>query len=141
MLLQPKRPNFNKSFSRKKISLTKKNHVPNLGDFSLVASESGKVTNRQLEAVRRLLRRLLKKQARIWICAFPWLPITKKPQETRQGKGKGATKYWVCPIRTGQALFEVKGCDSKVAFAALSLAKNKLSVKTKYFSRNKRWIF
>ena len=141
MLLFPKQTKFNKSFSRRKIKVDHKQpDFLSLGDFSIVAIEPGRVTSRQIEAVRRLLRRRLKKQARIWIRIFPSLPITKKPEEVRMGKGKGSVKYWVSPVRAGQILFEIKGCKHTVAKEAVDLAKVKLSVNTTFLYKHSRWI-
>jgi large subunit ribosomal protein L16 len=141
MLLFPKRTKYKKYFSRYKVTtLPKVRSRFFIGDFSLVALEPGHVTSRQIESVRRLLRRLLKKQARIWISVFPNLPITKKPQETRMGKGKGSTKYWVATVRPEQQLFEIKGCNFLTAQTALSLAKTKLSIKSRILQKSARWV-
>ena len=116
MFLSPKNPKFTKSFSRKKQATFKsKTNKMNFGDFSLIALESGKITNFQIESIRRFLRRFLKKKAKINFRVFPSMPITKKPNEVRLGRGKGPLKYWACFINKGDCLLEIKGSNALLA--------------------------
>src|SRR6202167_2905497 len=105
------------------------------GDFGLNAMECGWITARQIEAARVAMTRSIKRGGKVWIRLFPDKPITKKPAETRMGKGKGAPDQWVCVIRPGKILFEMEGVDLAVAKAAMRLAAAKLSIPTKLVSR------
>ena len=105
------------------------------GDFGLKALEPGWVTDREIEAGRIAITRFIKRSGRIWIRMFPDKPVTKKPQETRMGKGKGAPEGWVAVIKPGRILYEMEGVPEKEAREALRLAAHKLSVKTKIVSR------
>ena len=99
------------------------------------ATSSGRITARQIEAARRAITRYVKRGAKVWIRAFPDKPITKKPLEVRQGKGKGNVEYWVAQIRPGAVLYEMEGVSEEVAREALRLASAKLSVKTVFAAR------
>jgi large subunit ribosomal protein L16 len=101
------------------------------GDFGLKALEPAWITQRQIEAVRVTLTRMMKREGRVWIRIFPDKPVTKKPAETRMGKGKGAPEYWVAVVKPGRILFEVGGTSKATAMEALSLASHKLPIKTK----------
>jgi len=139
MFLSPKNPKFTKSFIRKKQATCKsKTNKLNFGDFSLIASESGKITNFQLESIRRFLRRFLKKKARIISRVFPNMPITKKPNEVRLGRGKGPLKYWACFINKGDCLLEIKGSNSSLAKKILVDAKIKLPIKCFFHNKLNR---
>jgi large subunit ribosomal protein L16 len=105
------------------------------GDFGLKAMECGWVTDRQIEAARIAMTRSIKRGGKVWIRMFPDKPITKKPAETRMGKGKGAPDQWVAVIRPGKILFEMEGVDRATAVAAMRLAAHKLSIKTKFIGR------
>jgi len=105
------------------------------GDFGLKALECGWVTDREIEAGRIAITRFIKRSGRIWIRLFPDKPITKKPQETRMGKGKGAPDQWVAVIKPGRILFEMEGVSETDARSALRLAAHKLSIKTKFVKR------
>jgi large subunit ribosomal protein L16 len=105
------------------------------GDYGLKALECGWVTAREIEAARIAITRFIKRNGRIWIRLFPDKPITKKPQETRMGKGKGAPDSWVAVIKPGRILYEMEGIPEKEAREALRLAAHKLSVKTKFVTR------
>lgn len=106
------------------------------GDYGLQALEPGWVTARQIEAARRALVRHMKRRGKVWIRIFPDKPVTKKPAETRMGKGKGAVDHWVAVVKPGRILFEVSGLDEAGARAATRLAAHKLSVKTKFAVRS-----
>jgi large subunit ribosomal protein L16 len=105
------------------------------GDYGLKALECGWVTAREIEAGRIAITRFIKRSGRIWIRVFPDKPITKKPQETRMGKGKGAPDQWVMVVKSGRVLYEMEGVSEKDAREAMRLASHKLSVKTKFVKR------
>jgi large subunit ribosomal protein L16 len=106
------------------------------GDFGLKALGCGWVTNRQLEAARIAMTRFIKRGGKVWIRVFPDKPITKKPPETRMGKGKGAPEAWVAVVKPGKVLFEMEGVSVETATEAMRLAAMKLSVPTKFVMRN-----
>ncbi|PYT18877.1 MAG: 50S ribosomal protein L16 [Acidobacteria bacterium] len=106
------------------------------GDFGLKAMECGWITDRQIEAARVAMTRSIKRGGKVWIRLFPDKPITKKPAETRMGKGKGAPEQWVCVIRPGKILFEMEGVGRAVAEEALKLAAAKLPLPTKLVARD-----
>ena len=105
------------------------------GDYGLKALECGWVTDRQIEAGRIAITRFIKRNGRIWIRMFPDKPITKKPQETRMGKGKGAPDQWVMVVKPGRILYEMEGVSEKDAREAMRLASHKLSIKTRFVKR------
>lgn len=105
------------------------------GDYGLKAMECGWVTDREIEAGRIAITRFIKRSGRIWIRMFPDKPITKKPQETRMGKGKGAPEQWVMVVKPGRILYEMEGVSEAEAREALRLAAHKLSIRTKFVTR------
>ena len=105
------------------------------GEYGLKAMEVAWITSRQIEAARVAMTRSIKRGGKVWIRLFPDKPITKKPAETRMGKGKGAPEQWVATIRPGKILFEMEGVDRTTAFDAMRLAAHKLPIKTKFVSR------
>jgi large subunit ribosomal protein L16 len=105
------------------------------GDFGLKAMECGWITARQIEAARVAMTRSIKRGGKVWIRLFPDKPITKKPAETRMGKGKGAPEEWVCVIRPGKILFEMEGVDLAIAKEAMRLAAAKIGIPTKLVTR------
>jgi large subunit ribosomal protein L16 len=105
------------------------------GDYGLKAMECGWVTDRQIEAGRIAITRFIKRNGRIWIRMFPDKPVTKKPQETRMGKGKGAPEFWVAVIKPGRILYEMEGIPEAEAREALRLAAHKLNIKTRFVKR------
>jgi len=107
------------------------------GDFGLVATTNGWITARQIEACRVAINRKIRKFGRMWIRIFPDKPISKKPLETRMGKGKGNPEIWVAPVRRGRMLFEIEGVDAGMATEALFLAARKLPITTKVVQRGK----
>lgn len=107
----------------------------NFGDFGLMALDSYWITNRQIEAARIAMTRHIKRGGKIWIRIFPDKPLTKKPAEVRMGKGKGSPEAWVAEVRAGRIMYEITGVDETVAKEALSLAAQKLPVRTKFISR------
>ena len=106
------------------------------GEYGLKAMECGYATARQIEAARIAMTRFIKRGGKVWIRIFPDKPVTKKPAETRMGKGKGAPEEWVCVIRPGRILFEMEGVAPDVAAAAFRLAAHKLPMKTKFIQRD-----
>lgn len=106
------------------------------GDIGLQALERGRITARQIEALRRTLTGLMKRKGKVWIRVFPDTPITKKPSEVRMGKGKGNISYWICKIRPGKILYEVSGNNPLIIKNALEVASKKLGLKTRIITRN-----
>jgi large subunit ribosomal protein L16 len=105
------------------------------GDFGLKALEPGWITQRQIEASRVALTRMMKREGKVWIRIFPDKPVTKKPAETRMGSGKGVPEFWVAVVKPGRILFELGGVSRQLAAEAMKLAKHKLPIKTKFVSR------
>ena len=105
------------------------------GEYGLKATDRGRITARQIEAARKAMTRHIRRQGKIWIRIFPDKPITKKPLEVRQGKGKGNVEYWVAQIQPGRILYEMSGVDENLAKEALKLAAAKLPVNTKFVTR------
>ena len=134
-MLQPKNTKFRKQQKGRNRGLAQRGSTICFGDFGLKATSSGRITARQIEAARRAITRYVKRGAKIWIRAFPDKPITKKPLEVRQGKGKGNVEYWVAQIRPGAVLYEMEGVSEEVAREALRLASAKLSVRTTFAVR------
>lgn len=134
-MLQPKRTKYRKQFKgRNRGVATRGAYVCN-GEFGLKTLELGAITARQIEAARRALTRRLKRGGKVWIRIFPDKPITKKPLEVRQGKGKGSVEYWVAPVQPGRIMFEIEGVPEELAREALTLAASKLPVKTAFVKR------
>lgn len=132
MALSPKRVKFRKiQRGRVKGNATRGNNI-DFGDFALVSLEPFWLTNRQLEAARVALNRKVKRGGKLWVRVFPDKPFTKKPAETRMGKGKGAPEYWVAVVKPGTILFEMAGIDRELASEAMALAASKLPFKTKF---------
>ena len=142
MLLFPKKTKFSKSFSGKKVMTdsVSTSGGNKYGNIALVANETGKVTNFQLESIRRFLRRFLKKKAQIFFRVFPNVPITKKPNDVRLGRGKGNLKYWACLVKKGTILVEIRSFDDTLTHKVLKASQIKLSTKTFTFNRQLRWI-
>ncbi len=105
------------------------------GEYGLKATDRGRITARQIEAARKAMTRHIRRGGKIWIRIFPDKPITKKPLEVRQGKGKGNVEYWVAQIQPGKILYEMSGVDENLAKEALKLAASKLPVSTKFVTR------
>jgi large subunit ribosomal protein L16 len=137
-MLSPKRTKYRKRQRRVKTSLLGKatrGATIAFGDYGLASLESKWITNRQIEAARIALTRHIKRGGKVWIRLFPDMPYTKKPAETRMGKGKGAPEYWVAVAKPGMLLFEVSGVPEQLAQEALRLAGSKLPIKTKFVAR------
>ena len=135
-MLQPKNTKFRKQQKGRNRGLAQRGSRICFGEFGLKSLDSGRITARQIEAARRAITRHVKRGAKVWIRAFPDKPITKKPLEVRQGKGKGNVEYWVAQVKPGMVLYEMEGVSEEVAREALRLAGAKLSVKTTFATRN-----
>ncbi len=134
-MLQPKRTKFRKQMKGRNRGLAHKGNKVSFGEFGLKAVGRGRVTARQIEAARRAMTRHVKRGGKIWIRLFPDKPITKKPLEVRQGKGKGNVEYWVAQVQPGRMMYEMEGVPEKVAREAFRLAAAKLPVKTVFVTR------
>ena len=134
-MLQPKRTKFRKQQKMRNTGLAHRGNKVSFGEFGLQATSRGRITARQIEATRISISRRVRKVGKMWIRIFPDKPITKKPLETRMGKGKGSPEYWVANVRPGRILFEVEGISKELAQEAFRIAGNKLAIKTKLVSR------
>ena len=134
-MLQPKKVKFRKQQRGRMKGKAWTGSKVSFGDYGLKALEPGWVTDREIEAGRIAITRFIKRHGRIWIRLFPDKPVTKKPQGTRMGKGKGAPDHWVAVIKPGRILYEMEGVTEAEAREALRLAAHKLSVKTKFVKR------
>ncbi|MCH8958147.1 MAG: 50S ribosomal protein L16 [Proteobacteria bacterium] len=134
-MLQPKRTKFRKQMKGKNRGLAQRGNTVAFGVFGLKAIGRGRLTARQIEAARRAMTRHVKRGGKIWIRVFPDKPITKKPLEVRQGKGKGNVEYWVAQIQPGRVLYEMEGVAENVAREAFRLAAAKLPIATTFVTR------
>lgn len=134
-MLQPKRTKFRKQMKGKNRGLAQRGSTVAFGVFGLKAVGRGRLTARQIEAARRAMTRHVKRGGKIWIRVFPDKPITKKPLEVRQGKGKGNVEYWVAQVQPGRVLYEMEGVAEDVAREAFRLAAAKLPIATTFVSR------
>jgi large subunit ribosomal protein L16 len=134
-MLMPKRVKFRKAHRGRRKGNAKRGSSVAFGDFGLKSLEPAWITSRQIEACRVALSRKMKRDGRVWIRIFPDKPVSKKPLETRMGKGKGAPEFWVAVVKPGRIMFEVSGVTREVANEALQLCSHKLPVKTKVVSR------
>ena len=134
-MLQPKRTKFRKQQKGRNRGLAVRGSKVSFGEFGLKATGRGRITARQIEAARRAMTRHIKRGGKIWIRVFPDKPISKKPLEVRQGKGKGNVEYWVAQIQPGRMLYEMEGVAEDVAREAFRLAAAKLPVSTTFVSR------
>ena len=134
-MLMPKKVKYRKQHRGRRRGMAWRGAELEFGDYGLKALETAWITDRQIEASRIAMTRSIKRGGRIWIRLFPDKPITKKPAETRMGKGKGAPEGWVAVVRPGKILFEMEGVPVEVAKEAMALASHKLPIKTKFVSR------
>jgi large subunit ribosomal protein L16 len=134
-MLSPKRVKFRKQFKGRMTGLSQRGNEVSFGQFGLQSLEPGWVSNRQIEAARIALTRHIKRGGKVWIRIFPDKPITKKPAETRMGKGKGSPEAWVAVVKPGRMMFELEGVTPEIARKAMALAAAKLSVKSKFVVR------
>jgi len=134
-MLSPKRVKYRKKQRGKMDGVARRGNTVAFGDFGLVALEPRWITNRQIEAARIAMTRHVKRGGKVWIRIFPDMPYTKKPAETRQGKGKGNPEGWVAVVKTGAVMFEMGGIPEELAMEAMKLASSKLPIKTKFVKR------
>ncbi len=134
-MLQPKRTKFRKQHKGRNRGLAQVGNKVSFGEYGLKSLERGRITSRQIEAARRAMTRHIKRGGKIWIRIFPDKPITEKPLEVRQGKGKGNVEYWVAQIQPGRMLYEMQGVTEEIAREAFKLAAAKLPLKTTFVTR------
>jgi len=135
MVLMPKRVKYRKSIKGVRRGIATRGSEITFGEFGLKAMENGWIKNNQIEAVRVILARQLRRGGRLWIRIFPDKSVTKKPAEVRMGKGKGEISHWVCVVKRGRILFELSGVPLDYAKHCFRLAAYKLPIKTKFVSR------
>jgi large subunit ribosomal protein L16 len=134
-MLQPKKVKHRKMFKGRNRGKAMRGNTLAFGNFGLQAMTSGFLTARQIEAARIAMTRHVKRGGKVWIRVFPDKPVSKKPAETRMGKGKGNPEAWVAPVKRGRVLYEMEGVDSDVAREALRLAAHKLPIRTRFVQR------
>jgi len=134
-MLQPKRTKFRKQMKGRNRGLANNGNKVNFGEYGLKATDRGRITARQIEAARRAMTRYIKRGGKIWIRIFPDKPISKKPLEVRQGKGKGNVEYYVAQIQPGKMLYEMEGVTEEIARKAFKLASAKLPLNTTFVKR------
>ncbi len=135
-MLMPKKVKFRKQQRGKRRGLAERGATLSFGEYGLKAMGRGWVTTRQIEAARIAMTRYIKRGGKIWIRVFPDKPITKKPAETRMGKGKGSPEDWVVVVKPGRVLYEMEGVTEEVAKEAFRLAAHKLAISTKFIKRD-----
>ena len=136
-MLMPKRVKHRKQQRGRMRGKATRGNVVSYGDFGLATTEPAWITSNQIEAARVAMTRYIKRGGQVWIKIFPHKPVTKKPAETRMGKGKGAPEYWVAVVKPGRVMFEIAGVEEEVAREALRLAAHKLPVKCKVLKSEK----
>ena len=136
MALMPKRVKYRKAHRGRRAGKATRGATIAFGNFGLKSMEAAWITQRQIEAARVALTRQMKRDGKVWIRIFPDKPFTKKPLETRMGKGKGAPEYWVAVVKPGTIMFEITGVTSAIAEEAMRLASHKLPIKTKFVTRH-----
>jgi large subunit ribosomal protein L16 len=134
-MLQPKRTKFRKQQKGRNRGLALRGSNVSFGEYALKATDRGRMTSRQIEAARRTITRHVKRGGKLWIRVFPDVPVTKKPIEVRQGKGKGNVEYWVAKIQPGRVIYEIEGVSEELAREAFKLAAAKLPVRTTFVNR------
>ncbi len=134
-MLSPKKVKHRKVFKGKNRGKAHRGSTISFGDYALKAVESGKLTAQQIEAARIAINRKIKRGGQVWIRVFPDKPVTKKPAETRMGKGKGSPEYWVAVTKPGKIIYELAGVEEELAVEALTLAGAKLPFKTKVVTK------
>ncbi len=134
-MLMPKKVKHRKQMRGRMRGVANRGSLISFGEYGLKTLEPAWITDRQIEAARIAMTRHIKRGGKIWIRMFPDKPVTKKPAETRMGKGKGAPEYWVAVVKPGRILYEIEGVDEKAARAAMKLAAQKLPIQTKFVTR------
>jgi large subunit ribosomal protein L16 len=137
-MLMPKKVKYRKTQRGRMRGKAARGNSLSFGEFGLQALEPCWMTARQLEAGRITITRFVKRRGKLWLRAFPWKPVTKKPTEVRMGKGKGDPEFWVDVIRPGRIIYELEGVEEDVAKEAMRLAAHKLPIKTRFVSRDNR---
>lgn len=139
-MLIPKRVKYRKQFRGRMKGRAMRGNKVSSGEYGLVAMEPSWITSRQIEAARIAMTRYIKRGGKVWIKIFPDKPVSKKPLETRMGKGKGAPEFWVAVVRPGRVMFEMAGVSPEVAKEAMRLASHKLPIKTKFVVKGKEEV-
>ena len=134
-MMQPKKTKFRKAHKGRIHGVASSGATLSFGQFGLKAMAPERITARQIEAARMSIQRKTKRQGKLFIRIFPSKPVTKKPQETRQGKGKGAVDHWVAVIKAGRVLYEIEGVEEELAREAFRVAGHKLPIKTQFMAR------
>ena len=134
-MLAPKRVKYRKQMKGRNRGKARRGNTVSFGNYGLMSMNAGWITNRQIEAARVALTRTMKRGGKVWIRIFPDKPLTKKPAETRMGKGKGNPEYWVAVVKPGRVMFEVEGVSEELARRGLQLASAKLPVRTRFVTR------
>jgi len=134
-MLAPKRVKYRKQMKGRNRGKAQRGNTVSFGNYGLMSLNAGWITNRQIEAARVALTRTMKRGGKVWIRIFPDKPLTKKPAETRMGKGKGNPEYWVAVVKPGRVMFEVEGVSEELARRGFQLASAKLPVKTRFVTR------
>ncbi|MCB0299463.1 MAG: 50S ribosomal protein L16 [Calditrichaeota bacterium] len=134
-MLMPKKVKHRRVMRGRRAGNATRGASVSFGQFGLKALEAGWITSRQIEAARVAMTRYIKRGGKVWIRIFPDKPITKKPAETRMGKGKGSPEYWVAVVKPGRVMFELAGVSEEIAKEAMRLASHKLPIKTKFVTR------
>ena len=134
-MMQPKRTKYRKMHKGRNRGLAQRGNFVAFGEYGLKATSRGRITSRQIEAARRALTRHVRRGGKVWIRIFPDKPITQKPLEVRQGKGKGNVEYWVSLVQPGRMLYEIEGVAEPLAREAFRLASSKLPVDTTFVQR------
>jgi large subunit ribosomal protein L16 len=135
-MLMPKRVKYRKTHRGRRNGKAYRGSSIAFGEFALQALQPAWVTSRQIEAARVAITRQIKRGGKVWIRVFPDKPVTKKPAETRMGKGKGAPEFWVAVIKPGRVMFEIEGISRELAKQAFLLGASKLPIKTRFLERN-----
>ena len=134
-MLSPKRTKYRKAHKGRIHGKAKGGTELNFGTYGLKATSPDRLTSRQIEAARRTITRHMKRAGRVWIRIFPDVPVSQKPAEVRQGKGKGSPEYWACRVKPGRVMFEVDGVSREIAKRAFELAAAKLPINTRFVAR------
>lgn len=134
-MLQPKKTKFRKQHKGRIKGDAKGGTIVTFGEFGLKALEPERITARQIEAARRTIQRHMKRAGKLWIRVFPDVPVTAKPLEVRQGKGKGSVEYWAARVKPGRIMFELDGVSEELARGAFERAAAKLPIKTRFVKR------
>ncbi|BFN37680.1 50S ribosomal protein L16 [Fidelibacter multiformis] len=134
-MLMPRKVKYRRQHRGRRTGFAFRGSEVNYGDYGLKALEASWITSRQIESARVAISRVVRKHGKMWIRIFPHKPVSKKPLETRMGKGKGGPEFWVAVVKPGRIMFEVEGVTEEMAKQAFRLASNKLPIKTKMVSR------